>query len=88
VPLDNSTNAQLDATVKKLEGALINGDLQIQNENGTFYVSKSSRCADMKCQVSTGEVLAPTYVSKNDASYINSRVYSIICILLSISVLF
>ena len=68
VPLENSTNPQLNATIRKFENSSTRGDLQIENDNGTFYVSKSSHCADMDCQIATGTGVAPPYVPKNNAN--------------------
>lgn len=78
VPSENTTNPQLAAAARKFENALVNGDLNIQTDNGTFYVSKSSHCADMDCEITSGEVVAPPYVPKNGANCHKHNFFSVI----------
>jgi hypothetical protein len=68
VPPVNITNIEFNEIITRLENLVINGDLHIITDNGTFYVSEMSYCLDMKCYATTESHVAPPYISKNGST--------------------
>lgn len=68
----NSTNTRLDAVVNKFKSELIKGNLLVQNDDGLFYIWKSSNCVDMNCEATWDETVAPSYSPKNNANTVNN----------------
>jgi hypothetical protein len=68
VPPVNITNIEFNEIITNLQNAVINGDLLIQTDNETYYVSEMTYCLDMKCYATTEGHVAPPYVPKNESS--------------------
>ena len=87
IPPVNITNTDLKELIEKLENALIKGDLLLQNDNGTFYVSQMQHCLDMKCHATTETILAPPYIPKNNIACSSNSCLSVMLLFLLILIL-
>jgi hypothetical protein len=83
IPPVNTTNIEFDELIQQLKNALTNGNLKIQNDNGTFYVSQMSYCLDMKCHATTENIFAPPYGPNNDSSTNFSSMMSLLLLTLT-----
>ncbi|CAF3694495.1 unnamed protein product [Rotaria sp. Silwood1] len=79
IPPVNITNIEFKELIQKLKNTLVKGDLQIQNDNGIFYVSQMGHCIDMKCHATIEDIVAPPYDSKSNS---NKSCFSMMSLLL------
>ncbi|CAM4802730.1 unnamed protein product [Rotaria magnacalcarata] len=68
VPPVNITNVEFNEIISRIENAVIKGNLLIQIDNGTYYVSQMTYCLDAKCYATTENYSAPPYIPKNGSN--------------------
>ncbi|UJR17665.1 hypothetical protein I4U23_004561 [Adineta vaga] len=86
IPPVNITNIEFESLIEKFKNALKKGDLKIQNDNGTFYVSQISHCMDMKCHATTETIFAPSYSTTSSANHRCLSIFFLVFLTLTICI--